>query len=161
VRATLEVGEEEAGEIGVETFVAGDELVLKGTKVSTRKRRGKQEKTNGESKSGHETTLLEPEDGGEGAREEDTLNGSEGDKALTENRAVVRNPGESPLSLLLDAGDGLDGVEELGALLRLANVGVDEERVNLRVDVLPANRRESAKRRKRSGRETHIIIWKP
>jgi hypothetical protein len=37
---------------------------------------------------------------------------------------------------------GVDGVEELVALLRLADVGVDEERVDFRVDVLPAGPEE-------------------
>jgi hypothetical protein len=110
VRATLEVREHEAGEIGVKSFVARDELV-------------------GEGESGHEATLLEPEDGGEGScsagtvssgftricmqdrseskrtREEDALDSGESDEALSEDGAVVRDPLESPLGLLLDAGD--------------------------------------------------------
>ena len=44
--AVLQVGEEKAGKVGVETLVTGDELV-------------------GECKTSHETTLLQPEDGGE------------------------------------------------------------------------------------------------
>jgi hypothetical protein len=62
---------------------------------------------------------------------------------------------------------GLDCVEELGALLGLANVGVDEERVDLGVDVLPAraarmnvNSWFRAPPSTRSTR-THIMIWKP
>lgn len=43
MRATLEVGEHEAGEVGVKSLVTRDELV-------------------GEGESGHKSTLLEPED---------------------------------------------------------------------------------------------------
>ena len=39
---------------------------------------------------------------------------------------------------------GLDGLEELVALFRLAHVRVDEERVDLGVDVLPASRRRAS-----------------
>lgn len=63
--AVLEVGEEEAGEVGVHALVTGDELV-------------------GEGEAGHETALLEPEDGGESTGEEDTLDGCEGDEAESE-----------------------------------------------------------------------------
>lgn len=61
----LEEGEEEAGEIGVKTFVAGDQFV-------------------GEGEAGHETAFLEPEDGGEGTGEEDSFNGGECDEAFGE-----------------------------------------------------------------------------
>ena len=63
--AVFEVREEEAGEVGVQAFVARDELV-------------------GEGEAGHETALLEPEDGGERATEENTFYGGEGDEALGE-----------------------------------------------------------------------------
>ena len=46
VRSSLEVREQETGEIGVKTLITGDELV-------------------GEGQSRHETSLLEPEDGSE------------------------------------------------------------------------------------------------
>jgi hypothetical protein len=46
VGPSAEVREEEAGKVGVETLITRDELV-------------------GEGESGHETALLEPEDGGE------------------------------------------------------------------------------------------------
>lgn len=77
------MGEEEAGKVGVEALVARDELV-------------------GEGESGHEATLLKPEDGGERAcgehgqgekrvgiegrrtGEEDSLDGGERDETLSE-----------------------------------------------------------------------------
>lgn len=71
--AVVEVREEEAGEVGVHAFVAGDELV-------------------GEGEAGHEAALLEPEDGGEGAAEEDAFDGGEGDEALREGGVLVRDP---------------------------------------------------------------------
>ena len=59
----------------------------------------------GECEAGHETALLEPEDGGEGAREEDAFNGGEGDKALGEGGRFVLNPFDGPVGLFADAGD--------------------------------------------------------
>ena len=85
-RAVVQVGEEEAGEIGVDAFVTGDELV-------------------GEGETRHETTLLEPEDGGEGAREEDTFDSSEGNETLSEGGVLVGDPSEGPVGLLADAGN--------------------------------------------------------
>ena len=79
------VGEEQAGKVGVEAFVSGDQLVAEG-------------------EAGHQATLLEPEDGGERAREEDTLDGGKGNKTFSE-RVVGGDPLESPVSLLLDARD--------------------------------------------------------
>jgi hypothetical protein len=55
----LHHGVQQAGEIGVETLVAGDKLV-------------------GESKTGHEATLLEPVDGAERSGKENTLDAGEG-----------------------------------------------------------------------------------
>ena len=98
-------------------FVASDELV-------------------GEGETGHETALLEPEDTGKAAGEEDTLDGGEGDEADAEGRTVVVDPPESPLSLTRDTGDSLDGVEEVLPLGGLADVGVDEKGVGLGVNVL-------------------------
>lgn len=80
------MGEEEAGEVGVHAFVAGDELV-------------------GEGEARHEAALLEPEDGREGAGEEDAFYGGEGDQALREGGFVVRDPFQSPVGFLADAGD--------------------------------------------------------
>ena len=107
---------EQAGEVGVETFIAGDELV-------------------GEGEAGHETTLLEPIDGAERAGEEDTLDASEGDKTLGEGGVLV-DPVESPIGLLLDGGDLVHGAEEMVLLLSVLNVGIDEEGISLGVDVL-------------------------
>jgi len=112
----LHHGVQQAGEIGVETLVAGDELV-------------------GESKTGHEATLLEPVDGAERSGEEDTLDAGEGNKTLGEGRVVV-DPVEGPFGLLLDGGDLMHGAEEMLLLLGVLDVGIDEEGVSLGVDVL-------------------------
>ena len=45
----------------------------------------------------------------------------------------------SPISLLLNTRHRLDGVEALGLLGLVADVGVDQERVDLRVDILDGN----------------------
>ena len=71
--AVVEVREEQAGEVGVHAFVAGDELV-------------------GEGEAGHEAAFLEPEDGGEGTAEENAFHGGEGDEALGKSGVLVRDP---------------------------------------------------------------------
>jgi len=114
---SLEVRVKEAGEVSMQTLVTRDKFV-------------------GESQTRHESTLLEPEDRSEGPTEEDTLNGSEGDETLGKGRVLVLNPSDSPISLLSDAGNGVNGVEEIGALGRLLDVGIDEEGVCFGVDVL-------------------------
>lgn len=118
--AVFKVREEEAGEVSVETLVAGNELVREG-------------------KASHEATLLKPENGREGAREENTLNGSEGNETLGEGRILVLDPPDSPIGLLLDARNGLDGIEEVCALSLLLDVCVNEEGVCLGVNVLDHN----------------------
>jgi len=80
------VGEEEAGEVGVEAFVAGYELV-------------------GEGEAGHETAFFEPEDAGEGAGEEDAFDGGEGDEALGEGGGFILDPFDGPVGFFADAGD--------------------------------------------------------
>lgn len=113
----LEHGVEQAGEVGVEALVARDELV-------------------GEGESGHLAALLEPEDGAEGAGEEDALDAGEADEALGERRSGVVDPLEGPGRLGADRRHGLDGVKETGLLDLVGDVGVDQERVGLGVDVL-------------------------
>jgi hypothetical protein len=107
---------EEAGEVAVQALVAGDELV-------------------GEGEARHEAALLEPEDGAEGAREEDALNAGEGDEALGEALAAV-DPAHGPVGLAADGGHGVDGAEEAVLLGAVADVGLEQQRVHLRVDVL-------------------------
>lgn len=120
MRPSAEVGEEQARKVGVETLVARDELV-------------------GEGEARHEAALLEPEDRGERAREEDALDGGKGDEALGERGARVGDPLESPCGLLLDARDGVDGLEQVRSAGGVLDVRVDEEGVSLGVDVLPAD----------------------
>ncbi|OAF55326.1 hypothetical protein VC83_08106 [Pseudogymnoascus destructans] len=111
------MGEEEAGEVSVEALVMGYELVREG-------------------QTSHEATLVEPENRGEGAGEEDTLNGSEGNETLSKGRILVLYPPNCPVGLLLDARNGLNGIEEVCALSLLLDVCVDEEEVCLGVNVL-------------------------
>jgi len=82
--AVVQVGEEQAGEIGVHTLIARYQLV-------------------GESETRHETTLLEPEDRCEGTTEEDTLDSSKSHKSLGECGALVRDPFEGPIGFLANA----------------------------------------------------------
>lgn len=113
----LEVRVQQAGKVGVQTLVTRDELVGKG---QTR----------------HETSLLEPKDGGKGTAEEDTLDGGKGNQALGKGRVLVLDPLDGPVGLLANARNGLNGVEEVAALAVLLDVGVDEQGVGLGVDVL-------------------------
>ena len=120
MRTSLHVAEEQASEVGVHTLITADQLVREG---QTR----------------HETTLLEPEDRGKGAGEENTLNGSEGNKTLSKSRTLVGDPSQSPVSLLLDARNSINSIEEVLALSRVFNVGINEKGVGFRVDVLHHN----------------------
>lgn len=76
-RLVLQVLEHEAGKVGVQALVAGDELV-------------------GEGEAGHEAALLQPEDGGERPGEEDALHARVRDHALGERGGLAawRNGGK-------------------------------------------------------------------
>ena len=112
----VEHGVEKTGKVAMETLITRDELI-------------------GESKTRHLAALLEPENGTETSREEDTLNGGEGDDAVGKALSGL-DPFESPSSLLCDTGNGLEGVEKVGLLFGVLDVGVNEETVSLRVNVL-------------------------
>lgn len=116
----VKVREKQAGKVSVHTLVTRNKLVR-------------------ESKTRHETALLQPEDGSKRAREEDTLNGSERDKTLTKGTLIVGNPSKGPVGLLLDAGNSLNSVKEEGGLLGVLDVSVNEQRVGLSMDVLHHN----------------------
>jgi len=70
----------------VHALVPGDELI-------------------GEGEARHQATLLEPEDGGKGTREEDTFNGSKGDEAEGECGRSIGDPSKSPVSFTANARD--------------------------------------------------------
>ena len=128
VRPPLQVREEQASEICVKTFVSADEFV-------------------GESQAGHQATLLEPEDGSERAREEDSLYSSKGNDTFAESRIFVGNPLQCPVCFSLDAWHCLDGVEETCPLCRLADVCVDEEGVYFGMDVFAGRERRRQSQR--------------
>ena len=107
-----EVTEQETSEVGVHTLITADQFV-------------------GEGKTGHETALLQPEDGSEGPGEEDTLDRGEGDETFAERSTVVGDVTKSPVSLPLDAGNGVDGTEEVIPTSGILDVRVDEEGVCL------------------------------
>ena len=108
---------EEARKVRVETLIAGDELV-------------------GDREAGHETTLLQPEDSTEGATEEDALNDGEGEEPGGEAGLHIINPRQCPVCLLLHTRNGLDGVEQITLVLRIVDIGVDQEGVGLGVNAL-------------------------
>mmetsp|Transcript_13594 Transcript_13594/g.26964 ORF Transcript_13594/g.26964 Transcript_13594/m.26964 type:complete len:236 (-) Transcript_13594:182-889(-) len=89
----------------------------------------------GERQTGHQTSLLQPVDCTERPREEDALNGTEGDQTLCKRVAVV-HPLHGPLSLLLHCRHCGDGREESVLLLCVLDVLVDQQAVHFRVDVL-------------------------
>jgi len=99
----------------VESFVTGDELV-------------------GGRKSWHESSLLQPKDRAEGAREKDALYGSESDETFSKRVRVV-DPSKSPVCLLLDARNVIYGMEESRLLNGVLDVCVYQKRVSLGVDV--------------------------
>lgn len=81
-----QVREQQAGEVSVQTLVARDELVREG-------------------QARHQAPLLEPEDGGEGAAEEDAFDGGKGYESLGEGRVLILDPAYGPVGFLADAGD--------------------------------------------------------
>ena len=85
VGTTLEVAEEQAGEVGVHTLVTTDEFVQK-------------------CQARHQAPLLEPEDGRERPREEDSLDGGKGYQALSEGRLLVGDPTHGPVVKCKAAG---------------------------------------------------------
>ncbi len=96
---------EEAGEVGVHSLISRNKLI-------------------GESKAGHETAFLKPEDSAEGATEEDALNGSEGNKTLS-IRIVRANPFDGPISLLGHNWNVRGRLEEEVLLSCIADICVD------------------------------------
>jgi hypothetical protein len=53
---------------------------------------------------------------------------------LAKDGVLVGNPPESSISLALNTGNSLDGVEEVVSLNWVLDVGVDKEGVGFRVD---------------------------
>jgi len=107
-----EMTKQETSEVGVHTLITADQLI-------------------GEGETGHESAFLQPEDGSERSGEEDTLDGGECDKTFTEGGTIISNVAKSPISLPLDAGDGVDGTEEIVTASGILDVRVDEKRVCL------------------------------
>ena len=89
-----QVLEEQTGKVGVQALVPRDQLVAEG-------------------ETGHQATLLQPEDGGETTGKEDSLNGSKGDDALGKAGVIGVDPLQRPVSLLLHGGNGFDRVEQV------------------------------------------------
>ena len=85
----------------------------------------------GEGETGHESAFLQPEDGSERPREEDTLDGGERNKTFAKGGAIIINVAKSPISLPLNAGDGVDGTEEVVTTSGVLDVHVDEKGVCL------------------------------
>lgn len=84
--AVVEVREQQAGKVGVETLVTRDQLVR-------------------ESQTRHHATLLQPEDRSERSREENTLDRRESHKTGGEGRLLVLDPPDGPVGLLTNARD--------------------------------------------------------
>jgi len=107
---------QQAGEISVHALVTADQLVREG-------------------QAWHKTSFFEPEDGAETSGEEDALDAGKSDESLGKS-AVLSNPLKSPLGLLGDGGNGVDGGKEESLFGGVLNVGINQQRVSLRVDVL-------------------------
>lgn len=84
--AVVEMREQKASEVSVETLVTRDQFV-------------------GEGETRHHATLLQPEDRSERSREENTLNSSEGHQTLGEGRLLILDPFDGPVGLLANARD--------------------------------------------------------
>lgn len=85
----------------------------------------------GEGKTWHESSLLQPEDCGEGAREEDALYSCKGDTPRPKVSGVAADPVQSPLCFLGYAWQRLDCVEQEVPVVKqygkeIMNVGLVE-----------------------------------
>ncbi|KAH3660013.1 hypothetical protein OGAPHI_007218 [Ogataea philodendri] len=117
VRGVVQVREKQTCKVGVQSFVSADQLV-------------------GEGQTWHQTSLLKPEDRSERTREENTLNGSKCNKSFSKQSLLIVDPSHGPLGLFFDTWDGLDSVEKELGFLRVFDVGINQKRVGLGVDVL-------------------------
>lgn len=102
---------DEASEVSVHTLVSADKFV-------------------GEGESWHKSSLLQPENGTETSREENSLNTGKGNYSFGKG-IVGTDPTKSPLSLLCDRVDVLDGLQEIGLLSLILNVSIDQKGVSL------------------------------
>ncbi len=111
---------EHAGKVAVESLVSADEFV-------------------GEGKTGHQTALLEPENGAERSGKEDSLHDAKGDASFGKAGLFGVAPLKSPLGLLLNTWDGVNGVQKTHLFARVLNVGINQQGVSLRVNVFNGN----------------------
>jgi hypothetical protein len=65
----------------------------------------------------HETTFLQPENGGKAAREEDSFDGRKGDQTFTERGVLIADPSKCPVCLLLNARDSVNCIQQIFAFL--------------------------------------------
>nr|GFD42242.1 hypothetical protein [Tanacetum cinerariifolium] len=114
----FEVAVEQARKVAMQSFVARNQLVREG-------------------QAGHQAALLEPENRAERAREKDAFHGRKGDEALGEVFRV--NPRQSPLAFALHGGHGFEGVEEVVLFLGVFDVGINQQRIRLAVNVFHHN----------------------
>ena len=76
----------------------------------------------------HDSSLLQPEDGRERAREEDALDSRKRTETFTVGRVVSVHPLECPVGLPLDTRQRLNGIEqELSAMQQIYNASVMEK----------------------------------
>jgi hypothetical protein len=104
----IQFGVKKAGGIGVEAFIAANEFVRY-------------------AEARHKAALLKPEDGAEGAREEDALHGGEGKEAGRETSLAIVNPLKGPVRLMFHSREIVDGLEGLLLLILVVNEGINKE----------------------------------
>ncbi len=105
------------GKFRVKAFVAANELVAKG-------------------KAGHDAALFEPVNAAKAAAEKDALDARKGHQAVDKISLVVLvHPMEAPRGLLLDNGNGFNGVEQTRLFGGVVNVRVEQQRITLAVNV--------------------------
>ncbi len=113
----LALGIQQTGKVRVQPLITGDELIGCG---QTRQ----------------DAALFDPEDGAEGSTEEDSLYRGKGHETRGPVGLLGIHPLKSPLGLLLDTGNGLNGPQNIGLLGPLLDVRVDQQRIGLGMDGL-------------------------
>ncbi len=84
----------------------------------------------------HKSSLLEPEDGGERTREKDTSTAVTQRVRAQRMKSPYRRSSGEPSQ---PSSHRLDCIEKVFAFSRILDIGVNEERVRLRVDGFPKN----------------------
>jgi len=91
----------------------------------------------GECQTGHESPLLEPENTAKRTGEENALDRRKGNESL--GKRALADPTQRPIGFFANAIHVIDGVEKVVLFGGVLDVGIDQQRIGLGMDVLHHN----------------------